>query len=540
MRTKFVVVTGSLMSGMGKGLITSSALKILDMYGYKVLPVKFDGYLNYDCGTMNPFRHGEVFVLDDKGEVDMDFGMYERFLEKPLFGDLSITGGKLFSGIIKKERKGEYLGEDVQIIPHLTNEILIRIKDIAEKNDLNVMVIEVGGTLGDIENSYFVEAMRQLMLKEKVVFTSLTYLPVLDVVGEQKTKPTQIAYRAMMALGIKPTFLFCRTEGELQKKTKSKLSLFTNIDESHIFDDSTLPHLYAIPLHFMEQGFDKMLIEELGLPKRKISSVKLNRLKALNELLSHPKKEVNIGIVGKYIDLRDAYISVKEALIHSGAKLDSRVNIRWIESESLEEGTPNKYLEDLDGIIVPGGFGKRGIEGMINAIKYARESKTPYLGLCLGMQLMSIEYARNVCGMENANSTEFDQKTPYKIIYTLPSQRRQEYKGATMRLGAWEGKIIKKDSIVYRAYKSISFNERHRHRYEFNDKYMKRMENDGFIISSVTPDGKLVETVEWKDSFGIGTQAHPELKSTPSNPAPLFLEFLGASISRRDARNSAL
>ncbi len=537
MRTKFVVVTGSLMSGMGKGLITSSILKILDMYGYKVLPVKFDGYLNYDCGTMNPYRHGEVFVLDDKSEVDMDFGMYERFLEKPLFGDLSITGGKLFSTIIKKERKGEYLGEDVQIIPHLTNEILTRIKGIAEKNDLDVMVIEVGGTIGDIENSYFVEAMRQLMLKEKVVFASLTYLPLLEVVGEQKTKPTQIAYRAMMALGIKPTFLFCRTEGELQKKTKAKLSLFTNIDESHIFDDSTLSHLYTIPLHFMDQGFDKMLIEELGLRKRSVSKEKLNRLKKLNDALLHPKNEVNVGIVGKYVELRDAYISVKEALEHSGAALDSRVNIRWIESESLESGDGRKYLEDLDGVIVPGGFGKRGIEGMINAISYARESKTPYLGLCLGMQLMSIEYARNVCGMKGANSTEFDPKTRYKIIYTLPTQRRQEYKGATMRLGTWEGRIIKKDSIAYRAYKSGVFYERHRHRYEFNNKYMKDMERYGFVISSVTPTDRLVETVEWKDSFGIGTQAHPELKSTPDQPAPLFMEFVKASIAKRKGKS---
>ena len=537
MRTKFVVVTGSLMSGMGKGLITSSILKILDMYGYKVLPVKFDGYLNYDCGTMNPYRHGEVFVLDDKSEVDMDFGMYERFLEKPLFGDLSITGGKLFSTIIKKERKGEYLGEDVQIIPHLTNEILTRIKGIAEKNDLDVMVIEVGGTIGDIENSYFVEAMRQLMLKEKVVFASLTYLPLLEVVGEQKTKPTQIAYRAMMALGIKPTFLFCRTEGELQKKTKAKLSLFTNIDESHIFDDSTLSHLYTIPLHFMDQGFDKMLIEELGLRKRSVSKEKLNRLKKLNDALLHPKNDVNVGIVGKYVELRDAYISVKEALEHSGAALDSRVNIRWIESESLESGDGRKYLEDLDGVIVPGGFGKRGIEGMINAISYARESKTPYLGLCLGMQLMSIEYARNVCGMKGANSTEFDPKTRYKIIYTLPTQRRQEYKGATMRLGTWEGRIIKRDSIAYRAYKSGVFYERHRHRYEFNNKYMKDMERYGFVISSVTPTDKLVETVEWKDSFGIGTQAHPELKSTPDQPAPLFMEFVKASIAKRKGKS---
>ncbi|MCL5442429.1 MAG: CTP synthase [Candidatus Marsarchaeota archaeon] len=525
------------MSGMGKGLITSSILKILDMYGYKVLPVKFDGYLNYDCGTMNPYRHGEVFVLDDKSEVDMDFGMYERFLEKPLFGDLSITGGKLFSTIIKKERKGEYLGEDVQIIPHLTNEILTRIKGIAEKNDLDVMVIEVGGTIGDIENSYFVEAMRQLMLKEKVVFASLTYLPLLEVVGEQKTKPTQIAYRAMMALGIKPTFLFCRTEGELQKKTKAKLSLFTNIDESHIFDDSTLSHLYTIPLHFMDQGFDKMLIEELGLRKRSVSKEKLNRLKKLNDALLHPKNDVNVGIVGKYVELRDAYISVKEALEHSGAALDSRVNIRWIESESLESGDGRKYLEDLDGVIVPGGFGKRGIEGMINAISYARESKTPYLGLCLGMQLMSIEYARNVCGMKGANSTEFDPKTRYKIIYTLPTQRRQEYKGATMRLGTWEGRIIKKDSIAYRAYKSGVFYERHRHRYEFNNKYMKDMERYGFVISSVTPTDRLVETVEWKDSFGIGTQAHPELKSTPDQPAPLFMEFVKASIAKRKGKS---
>ncbi|MCL5423515.1 MAG: CTP synthase [Candidatus Marsarchaeota archaeon] len=335
MKTKFVVVLGALMSGMGKGIVTSSILQILDFYGYNALPIKFDGYLNYDCGTMNPYRHGEVFVLDDKSEVDMDFGIYERFLNKDLTGDLSITGGKLFSNIIEKERKGGFLGDDVQIIPHLTGEILERIKNIANEKNPDVLIIEVGGTVGDIENSYFIEAMRQLSLEEKVTFVALTYLPFIDVVGEQKTKPTQIAFRSIMNTGIRPTFLVCRSDKRVLEKTKEKLSLFTNIKKDYIIDDSTQDTLYRMPLHFIREGFDKKFIDEIGLDGSNLSKKKISELESVIERIVHPTKEVNIAIVGKYVGLTDAYTSVKEALIHSGAKLDCKINIDWVEAEDL-------------------------------------------------------------------------------------------------------------------------------------------------------------------------------------------------------------
>ncbi len=534
MKTKFVVVLGALMSGMGKGIVTSSILQILDFYGYNALPIKFDGYLNYDCGTMNPYRHGEVFVLNDKSEVDMDFGIYERFLNKDLTGDLSITGGKLFSGIIEKERKGGFLGDDVQIIPHLTGEILERIKNIANEKKPDVLIIEVGGTVGDIENSYFIEAMRQLSLEEKVTFVALTYLPFIDVVGEQKTKPTQIAFRSIMNTGIRPTFLVCRSDKRVLEKTKEKLSLFTNIKKDYIIDDSTQDTLYRMPLHFIREGFDKKFIDEIGLDGSNLSKKKISELENTIERIVHPTKEINIAIVGKYVGLTDAYTSVKEALIHSGAKLDCKVNIDWVEAEELEKPENDfEILKKYNGVIVPGGFGKRGIEGMINAIKYSRESKTPYLGICLGMQLMAIEYARNVCKLNDSNSTEFNPNVEHKIIYTMPSQRRTQYKGATMRLGAWDCKINKTDSIAYRSYKKDIISERHRHRFEFNNKYRDMMEKNGLVISATTPDNELVEMIEWTDGFGIGTQAHPELKSRLYEPAPLFLSLIENAIAHK-------
>lgn len=535
MATKFIVVIGALMSGMGKGIVTASMLQMLDFYGYSALPVKFDGYLNYDCGTMNPYRHGEVFVLDDKSEVDMDFGIYERFLNKNLTGDLSITGGKLFSGIIEKERRGGFLGEDVQIIPHLTGEILSRIRGIAEDKKPDVLIIEVGGTVGDIENSYFIEAMRELSLEDKVTFVALTYLPYIDVVGEQKTKPTQIAFRGIMNAGIKPTFLICRSDNALQDKTKEKLSLFTNIKKEYIIDDSTQSILYGITPHFMKMGFDHMLLKELELDASNFSVHKFDRLNQVVTQMKPSDKKLNIAIVGKYVGLMDAYTSVREALTHAGAQHGYNINISWVESENIENvQNPKEILDKFDGILVPGGFGKRGIEGMIKAIEFARNEKRPYLGICLGMQLMAIEFARNVCGMPESNSTEFEPDVENKIIYTMPSQRRGTYKGGTMRLGAWECIIKDRESIAYRAYKNESISERHRHRYEFNNKYMELMTSRGLKISALSKEEGLVEIIEWNNSFGIGTQAHPELKSRPSAPAPLFLSFVEAAIKMKN------
>ncbi|MGC8662649.1 MAG: glutamine hydrolyzing CTP synthase [Candidatus Micrarchaeia archaeon] len=519
------------MSGLGKGVANSSILKIFSLYKYKVLPIKFDGYLNYDCGTMNPYRHGEVFVLDDKSEVDMDFGMYERFLGKDLTGELSITGGKLFSGIIEKERRGDFLGADVQIIPHLTDYIIEKVESIARKHKLDVLIIEVGGTVGDIENSYFIEAMRQLSLRHKTVFMDVTYVPKLGVVGEQKTKPTQYAFRTIMGSGITPSYILCRSSEPIEEKTKNKIALYTNIEKRKVIDDSDMKTIYRLPLHFIEQGFDKMLITELGLKKRKIDEKKLKAWKSIVKKIEKPKRKVTIAIVGKYTELRDSYISVKEALIHAGAKLYTGVNIKWIESSDLEDNNMER-LGSVDGIVVPGGFGNRGIEGKINVIRFARENKVPFLGLCLGMQLMVIEFARNVCKLEGANSTEFNPKATHNVIDLIPSQRGIKLKGATMRLGAWKCKITDKNSIAFKSYKKSIIYERHRHRYEINNKYRSLLEKNGLAITGVTPDNNLVEIVEWRDGFGIGTQAHPELKSKVEMPAPLFVSFVEAAIKK--------
>jgi CTP synthase len=530
MPTKFIVVLGSIMSGLGKGVVSSSIMKILDMYNFKVLPIKFDGYLNYDCGTMNPYRHGEVFVLDDKGEVDMDFGTYERFLNKNLTSSSSITGGKLFGSIIEKERKGEYLGEDVQVIPHLTNEIQEKVKDFAIKNKLDFVVIEVGGTVGDIENGYFIEAMRQLSLKEEVIFVDVTYVPRLKTVGEQKSKPTQSAFRALMGMGIMPNFLICRTDGEMSEGIKKKLAMFTSLDENRVINDPDMDSPYQLPQYLIDQNFDKILLNSLKLPNKKINKQKFAKWsRDVGKITSKDGKNITVAVVGKYVELKDSYVSVKEALMHAAGKLSINLNIKWIESELLEKSDPSVVLKGIKGLVVPGGFGKRGIEGMITAIKYARENKIPYLGLCLGMQLMAVEFARNVCGLKGANSTEFDPKTKYNIIDILPSQVSIKQKGGTMRLGAWDMVIKNKDSIAFSSYNKKVVSERHRHRYEFNNKFGKTLENSGLKVTATTTDNKLVEIIEWPIGFGVATQAHPELKSRIESPAPLFLSFLSAS-----------
>ncbi|MDE1833566.1 MAG: CTP synthase, partial [Candidatus Micrarchaeota archaeon] len=463
---------------------------------------------------------------------DMDFGIYERFLGKNLTGDLSITGGKLFSEIIAKERRGAYLGRDIQIVPHLTNLIIGKIKGVAKKRNLDVMVIEVGGTVGDIENGYFIEAMRQLALEEKVVFVDVTYIPVMSVVGEQKTKPTQLALRSIMQSGIRPDFVVCRADSKLNEDTREKLALFANLPKGRIIEDCTQDTLYSLPPYFMGQRFDKMLIQELGLERRKLNKRALSEWKARTDNLASPKSSVDIAIVGKYTHLKDAYASVKEALIHSGAETSCGINLKWIESEDLERGNIAELL-NVDGIVVPGGFGSRGTEGKINAIRYARENGIPYLGLCLGMQLMAVEYARNVCGLAGANSTEFNKNARHKIVDIMPSQLKVKLKVASMRLGSWKCKITSKGTIAYASYGSRYVYERHRHRYEMNNRYREILEKNGAVISGVTPDNKLVEFFEWKGGFGIGTQAHPELKSKFGRPAPLFLSFVKAAIEHR-------
>jgi CTP synthase len=535
-QTKYIVIFGSLLSGLGKGGITSSLLKILDFYDYRAVPVKFDGYLNYDCGTMNPYRHGEVFVLDDKSEVDMDFGMYERFSGINMKGIQSITGGKLFSKVIAKERRGDYLGEDVQIIPHLTNEIISNIEGIAEAEGPDVVVVEVGGTVGDIENSYFIEAMRQLSLRNEVVFINLTYIPKIDVVGEQKTKPAQIGLRLLMQLGIMPNFIICRTSTPLLEKTKEKIALHSSTKKERIVDDSDMGSVYELPLHFISQGFDRMLMADLKFDGRPINKEKVQKWKSLVDRIRSADKEVSIAIVGKYMDLKDSYVSVREALVHSAAANNANLKINWVESEELEDGSVKRRLADADGVLVPGGFGERGIEGMIAAIKFARENGVPYLGLCLGMQLMVIEYARNVCGMDGANSSEFSDDSAYKVIDIMDSQKWIDAKGGTMRLGAWDA-AIREGTMAHAAYGRLSASERHRHRYEFNSTYREILEEKGLVVSGTTAGGNVVEIVEWKSHFGIGTQAHPELKSRLESPAPLFMAFVRAALGSRQEKH---
>lgn len=522
-----------MLSGLGKGVVTSSILRILDFYNYKALPVKFDGYLNFDCGTMNPFQHGEVFVLDDKSEVDMDFGIYERFLNKDLTGDLSITGGKLLGAIISKERQGGYLGQTVQIIPHLTNEIISRIEKLSDEKKPDVLIIEVGGTVGDIENSYFIEAMRQLALKHEVVFINLTYLPTLDVVGEQKTKPAQIGVRLILQDGIRTNFIICRSQTALLESTKEKLALFANLSKERIIDDKDQQTLYNLPLHFMDVGFDRLLLKDLGLQLRQPNKKKIAEWKENVKRTISPKHEVNIAVVGKYTHLHDSYASVKEALIHAGAKTDTRANVTWIESTDYDDGKGDyNIFKKMHGVVVTGGFGSRGTEGMINIIKHARTNNIPYLGLCLGMQLMVVEYARNMAGLAGANSSELDPKTKHKLIVLLDSQKRITAKGGTMRLGAQECLLPDKDSVAYKAYGKSPISERHRHRYEFNNNYRKILTDKGLKITGLTTDRKLVEFVEWSSGFGIGTQSHPELKSRFESPAPLFVSLIEAAKSR--------
>ncbi|NYZ76940.1 CTP synthase [Candidatus Micrarchaeota archaeon] len=524
---KYIVVAGSIMSGLGKGIVTSSIGKLLQARGYKVIPIKFDGYLNVDCGTMNPFRHGEVFVLDDGTEVDMDFGTYERFLDISLTKTSSITGGKLFKTIIEKERKGEYLGRDVQFVPHLTDEIKGRVKAVGEESGADIILVEVGGTVGDLENGYFLEAMRQLNFEERgnLIFIQLTYIPSLSL-GEQKTKPTQHATRVLQAMGIQPNIIMCREQEKLTADVKKKISLYCNIREEAVFDDPLVKTVYDLPLALEKQGLIDTICDELGIPKKEADLKNWKNI--VGRIMSEHEKKANIAIVGKYTAVKDAYVSVKEAVIHAAAANNIGVEIGWVESTDLEIADNAKsILKDYDGIIVPGGYGARGIEGKIRAINHARESKLPYVGLCLGMQLMVIEYARNVCKLEGANSTEFDKKTAYPVIDLLPEQRKMEEMGATNRLGAYECKL-KKGTEAYKAYGAETVHERHRHRWEVNPDFAAILEKGGLVISGVHPKSNIVEIVEWPDGFGIGTQPHIELKSRLENPAPVFVAFMKA------------
>lgn len=531
-RTKFVIVLGSIMSGLGKGIVTSALGKLLQARGYSVVPIKFDGYLNVDCGTMNPFRHGEVFVLDDGKEVDMDFGTYERFLNFSVSKSSSITGGSVFRTIIEKERRGDYLGRDVQFVPHLTDEIKHRVKAVGEEYKADIVLVEVGGTVGDLENGYFLEAMRQLNFElppEDLIFIQLTYVPSLFK-GEQKTKPTQHATKLLQSYGIQPQILLCREDEKLSKETRKKISVYCNVREEDVFDDPMVGTVYELPIILEKEGVYSSLADAMSLDKGK--KAELGKWKNLVGRITEPSKPiVTIGIVGKYTAVKDAYVSVKEALVHAAAANDCGLAIEWIEAGNLEKEA-ELTLEGLDGILVPGGYGKRGVEGKIKAIKYARENNMPFLGLCLGMQLMVIEYARNVCGMKGANSTEFDKKTEFPVIMLLPEQEKISMMGGTNRLGAYEC-VLKKGTKTHEAYGKDNISERHRHRYEVNPDFVKKLEEAGLVVSGTHPKSDIVEISEWKDGFGIASQAHLELKSRLEEPAPIFKAFIEAALKKK-------
>jgi len=532
MSAKYIFVTGGVVSSLGKGLAAASIGCLLESRSLKVNMQKMDPYLNVDPGTMSPFQHGEVFVTDDGAETDLDLGHYERFTHARLSRDNNWTTGRIYEQIIAKERRGDYLGKTVQVIPHVTNEIKAAMKKISQEVD--VAIIEIGGTVGDIESLPFIEAIRQMrqeLGRENTLFVHTTLVPFIAAAGELKTKPTQHSVKELLSVGIQPDILLCRTDRFLSKEIKSKIALFCNVEEEAVITAKDVASIYEVPLVFAREGVDTLALKYLHIEARERD---LGPWEELVHRVYNPKDEVTIGIVGKYVEYEDSYKSLKEALVHGALAHNLKINVNWIEAEGLEtkDGEDRSYeaqLENYDGILVPGGFGKRGIAGMLNGIRYAREKKVPYFGICLGMQTACIEYARNVCGLEDANSSEFDPATPHRVIYKLRELRGVEELGGTMRLGAWPCKI-EPGTLAHKVYGQLEISERHRHRYEFNREYEGPLTAAGLRISGSTPDGTYVEMVEIPGHpYFLGCQFHPEFKSKPLEPHPLFKAFVGAA-----------
>ena len=519
----YIVVTGGVLSGLGKGITTASIGRILKDKGYEVVPIKIDGYVNVDPGTMNPYEHGEVFVLDDGSETDLDLGHYERFLNVNLTGDSNLTTGKIYQAVIEKERRGDYLGKTVQIIPHITNEIKRRIKQFKA----DVILIEIGGTVGDLENMIFIEALRQMRQEpqNKFCFIHLSYIPIITT-GEQKTKPTQHSVKELLTLGIQPDVIIGRCKKPLEKKTREKIALFCGVRPEEVLSDPDVEDTYLIPILFKKQNLAEIIIKKLNLERKPAYTFKWENL--IQKMHTY-KDFVTIGIVGKYTGLEDAYISIKEAFKHAGMVNSCKVNLKWIEAEELN----TEDLNSLDGLLVPGGFGKRGAEGKIIAIQYAREHKIPFLGICYGFQLAVIEFARNVCGLHGANTTENDPQTPHPVIDILPEQKSIKKMGGTMRLGAYPC-IIEENSLAFKLYKEKKIYERHRHRWEVNPDYIEILTNNGLKFSGVYKERNLMEIFELpSNKFFIGSQFHPEFKSRPEKPAPLFVGLVKAALERK-------
>ncbi len=543
MSAKYIFVTGGVVSSLGKGLAAASIGCLLESRGLKVNLMKFDPYLNVDPGTMSPFQHGEVFVTDDGAETDLDLGHYERFTHAKLSRDNNWTTGRIYEQIIAKERRGDYLGKTVQVIPHVTNEIKAAMKKVAQ--DVDVAIVEIGGTVGDIESLPFMEAIRQMrqeLGREHTLFMHVTLVPFIAAAQELKTKPTQHSVKELLSIGIQPDILLCRTDRFLPKDMKGKIALFCNVAEEAVITAKDVASIYEVPLNFAAEGVDTLALKYLHIEAKDRD---MHKWEELVQRVYNPKAEVTIGIVGKYVEYEDSYKSLKEALVHGALAHNLKLQVNWIEAEGLEAGgrAADEQLQNYDGLLVPGGFGKRGIEGMLIAIRYAREKKVPYFGICLGMQTACIEFARNVVGLADANSSEFNPATPHRVIYKLRELRGVEELGGTMRLGAWTCKI-EPNTLAYKIYGESEISERHRHRYEFNREYEGPLTAAGLRISGSTPDGTYVEMVELPDHpHFIGCQFHPEFKSKPLEPHPLFRAFVGAAyesgLSRRAEKESA-
>lgn len=529
---KYIFVTGGVVSSIGKGITTASLGRLLRNRGFTVAPMKLDPYINVDAGTMNPFQHGEVFVTDDGAETDLDLGHYERFMDVNCSAGSSVTTGKVYQSVIQAERRGDYLGATVQVIPHVTNEIKDRIKSLAKEQEADIVIAEIGGTVGDIESLPFLEAIRQMRKDvgyENTMYVHVTLIPQVGPWHEVKTKPTQHSVIKLREIGITPDVLVCRTEVPLSDDVKEKLSLFCDVPSRAVVESMNVETIYDVPLKYEEAGLGDFVSERLGLEERKAN---LNEWKSLVETLKHPKKSCRIAVVGKYTSNGDAYKSINESLIHAGIPNDTRVSVTWIESDSLENGRPpEEFLSEVDGLVVAPGFGGRGIEGKIEAIRYARESGLPFLGICLGLQMAVIEFARNVCGLDGANSEEMLEHPPYPVIHLLPEQKDITDKGASMRLGSWPCNLVA-GTLAAKLYGGTKVAERHRHRYEVNNDFREKLGEHGMVISGVSPDYRLVEMIEIPGHpFFIGTQAHPEFRSRPNRPHPLFQGLVAAAVS---------
>lgn len=530
--TKYIFVTGGVTSSLGKGIVSASLGLLLKSRGFKVTIQKLDPYINIDPGTLNPYEHGECYVTEDGAETDLDLGHYERFLDAPTSQNNNVTTGKIYQTVIEKERKGDFLGKTVQVIPHITNEIKRRIKMLSKK-DYDIIITEIGGTVGDIESLPYIESVRQLQWelgKTNSMVIHLTLLPYLSSSGELKTKPSQHSVRQLMESGIQADVLVCRTEHTIPKDQRSKLAQFCNVALENVIECIDMETIYEVPLYLQKQNFDEVVLKELNLPAGK--DINLKDWKSFLKKYKNPKRSVEIALVGKYVSLQDSYKSIAEAFIHAGSDMETEVKVRWVYSGDIEEQGAEKLLKGADGILIAPGFGDRGIEGKIQAARYARENKVPLLGICLGMQIMTIEFARNVLGLAKANSMEFDTSTPDPVISLMEEQKNVVEKGGTMRLGAWKCSL-KQGSKLAEVYGAKTISERHRHRYEFNSDYKKDFEDKGLMPSGLNPETSLVETLELKDHpFYVGVQYHPEYKSTVATPHPLFKAFISAAVKK--------